>query len=285
MILVTGAGGFSGGVITRRALQAGHDVTAYVGRRPSLLASEGRLAVLPGDLLDPTQVFPDQFDAIIHCAASSPEPTRVMDYEHDNDAVTFRLSRLAVQAKCRLFIYLSSVSVYGVVSTPALSEANPILATDAYGITKYRGETHLQEIAAAVPSIALRLPAVVGPGAARNWPSRVKAAHKAGRPLAVFNPDAAFNNALHVDDLAKFCLASVDSLGTFAAGSHAVNLAAAGKTSVRGAAELIAPGLTIYENKAPERTSFTISIAKVRSVYGFAPMTIEKTLRQYANEG
>ena len=275
-VLITGAGGFSGRHMVEAAMQAGHDVTAYTGRRPCALVSEGRLAVLPGDLLDDALTFPDEFDAVIHCAASSPEDTRVVDFGRDNDGVTYRLSRLAVQAKCRLFVYLSSLSVYGRIEDSVLTEDYDPQPTQIYGITKLRGEEHLAEIT--VPSISLRLPAVVGPGAARNWPARLKSTVRA---VGAFNLDAPYNNALHVSDLARFC---VDLLQVGFRGAHMVNLASDGMTTVRRAVALIRPDVACLDMGTAPSPPFTISISRAKARYGFRPMWIEETLRRYAAE-
>ncbi len=277
-IVVTGAGGFVGGRITRMALMADHTVTAYTGRRPSGLAPGSHLRVVPGDLMDPNIEFPERFDAVIHCAATSPPDNPVLpvqlDMEHDNDGVTHRLSRVA--AGCKRFIYLSSLSVYGKVTSPVLDELHPIAATDTYGMTKFLGETHLRDLPGAV---ALRLPAIVGPGAVRNRLTLWKKANKDDRPILGFNLDAPFNNALHVDDLSAFCL---HLLTLQLDGFTAMNLAADGVTTIAKAIRMVAPSTQIIDADYI-LPSFTISTDRAKT-FGFRPMTIEATLRRYAGE-
>ena len=77
-----------------------------------------------------------------------------------------------------------------------------VVNVDAYGLTKLLGEKLLQESAGALPSLSIRLPAVIGRGSKRNWPSEALRKLKAGEPLDYFNPDAPFNNVVHERDVA-----------------------------------------------------------------------------------
>lgn len=280
-IVVTGVGGFIGRHMGNVALIAGHSVTAYFGRSikaDAILNLPGDAKFFGGDLLDAP--LPEKFDALIHCAASSPSPGTSPDFDHDNEAVTTRLARLAADAGCRLFIYMSSISVYGAITEAVLTEDHRLAATDPYGMTKLGGEEALA--AAGVPSIALRLPAVVGPGAKRNWPSQVKAAARdPDSTIAIFNPDAPFNNALHVADLTAFCM----HLLTFEGfdGHDAVNLAASGMTTIREAVRLVAPDVDV-DVIGSLKPAFTISTERAEKLFGFAPMSIGETLRRYGLE-
>ena len=77
------------------------------------------------------------------------------------------------------------------------------------GITKLIGEKLLEESAGALPSLSIRLPAVIGRGSKRNWPSEALRKLKAGEPLDYFNPDAPFNNVVHERDLAALVTAAL----------------------------------------------------------------------------
>ena len=52
----------------------------------------------------------------------------------------------------------------------------------------------------------LRLPAIVGKGAHRNWPSRIINKILSDECIDVFNREQPFNNVFHIDDLNKLIL-------------------------------------------------------------------------------
>lgn len=279
-LIITGAGGFIGKRLIDHALIAGHEVHAYTGRNPVSIQHHSNLIVMPGDLNDPQQTFPDQFDFVIHAAASSPTLDSSPDFTADNDSATHRMAMLAVRAQCQAFIYLSSISVYGPVFTAKLDEDTPTTPSDPYGRTKLAGEAHLSAKGMTLPALALRLPGVVGRGAKRNWLAGVKGRSTSQRPESIYMPEAPFNNALHVDDLGTF-LMEVLFDNHLRPGLDVLTLAADGVTTVREAVELVRPGVTILERSAA-KSPFTISIEKAKRVYDFRPMDIRETLTKFA---
>jgi len=74
------------------------------------------------------------------------------------------LVRQALEAKVSAFVFCSSISAFGTISAPVLTEAEPSVDVGAYGLTKLLGEKLLQEAAGALPSLSIRLPAVIGRG-------------------------------------------------------------------------------------------------------------------------
>src|SRR5262249_7182426 len=129
------------------------------------------LTVLLRDLGE-AGALPDGVEAVVHAAAVSPGPgvaATASDFVRSNAEATRRLSSWARGAGVRKFVYFSSVSAFGQVAGPVLDESSPRVDPDAYGVSKWLGEVVLQEQADGLPSVSLRLPSVVGPGAARNW--------------------------------------------------------------------------------------------------------------------
>lgn len=280
-ILVTGAGGFCGGHIVESLLQDGHTVDAYTGRRGRRIPwgprVDGRqmLRQYPGDLLGSTMRFPDRVDVVIHAAASSPAPNTAPNFTHDNQAVTERLAEMAVKSGAKLFVYLSSLSVYGPITEPVLTEAYRPNPQEPYGRSKLQGELALCDQPYAV--LRLRLPAVIGPGAKRNWLARIKGSTT---PVPVYNPGAPFNNALHVSDLTAFIKHLIAWRDTDPLPTDVVNLASDGATTVREAVRIMTGNDPVQVEGG---SSFTISIEAAKR-YGFAPMDITAALTRYAGE-
>lgn len=279
-VLVTGAAGFSGRAIARWLRAEGHDVIAH--HRTSPLAddlSDGETwqADLAGD--DP---LPERLDAIVHTAATSP-PTGAADAVpvarliRDNAVATARLAA----ADTGVFVYLSSLSIHGTITDTTVTPDTPIVNPDAYGLSKLLGEHAVAERGGS--ALAIRLPAVIGGGAARNWPVQVLAKIRAGETVRIFNADAAFNNVVHVQDVAAF---AAHILTAPPSGFAAVPVASRGPVRVRDVPTRLAQGAGVdatVEEGSAEKASFTIDIAAAVTL-GFAPRDTATALRDYARE-
>jgi nucleoside-diphosphate-sugar epimerase len=288
-ILVTGAGGFSGSVLVQKLLKHGYHVVAVAGRRslgrlPSHLLSDRALTVLQGDLCSELEL-PLEIAAVVHAAARSPEPgVGAADFARDNVLATLRVVQHARRVGVEKFIYLSSLSVFGHVDTAEVDETTPTVDPDAYGATKLVGEQLLQEETNRFASIALRLPGVIGPASVRNWLSSIMAKARAGTAIDYHNPDAPFNNAVHVDELAEFVLGLLDRRWQ---GFDMLTLAAAGETTVRHVVETI---VAAAGTRSALRTldiaqrSFVVSSRKAMRLYRYRPSSIEALISRFTRE-
>jgi UDP-glucose 4-epimerase len=286
-IVVTGAGGFSGSHLVATLLSCGHKVTAVVGRTRGrldpALDSNPALTVLTGDLVGALPL-PARTGAIVHAAARSPAPdVKDADMVQDNVTATARLIDYAREAGAATFVYLSSLSIYGDIAGPVVDERTPIVNPDAYGVTKYAGETMLR--AAPLRSLSIRLPGVIGRGSVRNWLTGVLNSAKHGHAITLYSPENTFNNAVHINDLCRF-VAELVERATWG-GHDAITVGAAGVTTVRRAVEIIVETLgsgSPIEVKEARTPGFTISSERARTIYGYAPMNIETMIRQFAME-
>ncbi len=286
-VVVTGAGGFSGSHIVPALLGRGHDVTAVVrtsrGRLTPAVEAHPRLTLVSGDLSG-ALALPSSADAIVHTAASSPAPGITdADMERDNVGGTSALIDYARSAGARTFIYLSSLSIYGEIAGPVVDEATPIVQPDVYGETKHRGELLLRQ--APFRSLSIRLPGVLGPHSVRNWLTGVLAKAKAGEDIAIYHPDAPYNNAIHVADLADLTVRALEAAQW--TGHDSVTVGAAGMTTVRKAVDIVIRGVgsqSRIEVRPPRQPFFTISSERAQRVYGYTPMEIEALLRRFVAE-
>jgi UDP-glucose 4-epimerase len=286
-VLITGVSGFAGTVIARTLARAGIDVVG-VHRRdtPSLalLADEARVYPVRTDLAR-IAALPGPFEAVIHVAATSPAPgVSAERIVCDNVQGTLAVVAAAEAWGCRSFVFFSSLSLYGEVAGPVLDESSPIVNPDVYGVTKHLGELVLAERAGHLPSLALRLPGVLGPGAHRNWLSGVAAKLRAGQKIQAFHLDAPFNNAAHIADVAAL-VKNVIARGW--TGFDAVVLSARGAISVRAVIERLAAGLGVaaqIEPVPPPKPSFTLSSQRAIVRWGYDPMDISTMIDRYARE-
>lgn len=278
-VLVTGAAGFSGRAIARWLKAEGHDVVAHHRASPlppDLADGETWRADLVGD--DP---LPECLDAIVHTAATSP-PTGghvpAARMIRDNAQATARLAA----ADVGVFVYLSSLSIHGTIVESVVTPDTPVVDPDAYGMTKLLGERVLAERDGA--ALAIRLPAVIGGGAARNWPVQVLARLRAGETVRIFNADQPFNNVVHVQDVAAF---AAHALTAAPDGFAAVPVASRDAIRVRDVVPCLAEaiGVSASVEEAPAgKASFTIDISAAEAL-GFAPRDTASALKDFAREG
>ena len=138
-----------------------------------------------------------------------------------------------------------------------------------------------QESADALPSLSIRLPAVIGRGSKRNWPSECLRKLKAGEPLDYFNPEAPFNNVVHERDIAALVEAV---LQRGLSGADMVIAGADGRTTIAEAVRLLveatgSPSPVTAQTR--DRAAFLIDSGKAERLFGFAPMDVLAALRQF----
>lgn len=240
-VAVTGAAGFLGSVIVRVLAASGVRVHAIA--RTSLPPVSGVTSHGWDPTFDSGPPVPGlEVDAVIDCAAAL--PSRVSD-----PAELERINTLLVEGAIDLatrrggtLVYMSSQSVYGRPDGDRIDAATPLAPNNPYGAAKRNGET---AVAAAVAdgrlsgAVALRLPAVVGPGAHDNFPAGTAAKLQRGEPVTVFNADGPYNAVVDAEDLARFA----HHLARTVTGFAAVSPASDPPTTVRAAVEAIAAGL------------------------------------------
>ncbi len=283
-VLVTGAGGFLGRALVADLAQRGFDVlAAYRSTVPPAFAPPApRLVAL--DLAELT-ALPGPVDAVVHAAATSAwAGISAEAMARDNVEATRRLIGAAKAAGATKFIFCSSMSAFGDIKSGSVDETSPVANPDVYGMTKLVGEALLQEAAPGLAGLALRLPAVIGPGAKRNFLAVAAARLKAGEPVSIFNPDAPFNNAVHSADLAAL-VATVLEKGW--QGYDMLVLGAAGQMTIRGAVERLraklGPAVPVQVRTAG-KGAFTLDSRRAMTAYGYRPMEIGPMLDRYAGE-
>jgi len=286
-VLVTGASGFSGSFVARVLARGGRDVVAVHRSETSFLAQlsgEPRVHKLRGDLVD-AATLPGPFDAVVHAAATSPAPgIDVAQIVRDNVAGTQALIEAAERWAAQVFVFFSSLSLYGEVAAGLVDERTPIVNPDAYGATKHLGELLLAARAERLLCLAIRLPGVLGPGAHRNWLSGVAARLRTGETVRAFDLDAPFNNAAHVADLAVLVSRVLERPGT---GFDAIVAGARGYITLREVITRLAKGLGVeahIEQVAATKPSFTLSSERAISRWGYDPMEIGAMIDRYAED-
>lgn len=143
-ILITGACGFVGTVLTHQLLQDGHRVigvdTQWFGNH---LQPHPRLTLLKQDTRDVDRIPFQDAEVVIHLANIANDPgvemSPVLSWEV-NVLATQQIADRAVRAGIKQFIFASSGSVYGVKADPQVTEDLELVPISAYNKTKMVAE-------------------------------------------------------------------------------------------------------------------------------------------------
>jgi nucleoside-diphosphate-sugar epimerase len=284
-VLISGAGGFVGRHLAVALAGARHDVVALVRRTwPAGLDRPPGLRVECADLAQAQHLPAGPFDAIIHCAAAI--PAHVPD-----DAELFRVNvegsrclfEHSVLTGADAIIFCSSMAVYGRVDVDIVDAETPMHTVDAYGRSKRECERLLADLSRAHPrlrAVSIRLPGVVGPGSHDNFLSDTMACLVAGKAAVVRNPDAPFNNVVHVDDFARFADALLTSLPR---GHRAVTIGAETPLPIREVVAIMEAAASRGCEVRYERGGrpFLISSDHAR-LLGYRPASVRDSVERFA---
>ena len=204
-VLVTGATGFTGSLLTRKLASAGLRVNAIA--RPT--SDVDPLRDIPvqwfrGDVSDPATVEAAMpgVEYVFHMATAYREGGSTQDNFHRVHVVgTQLLARAALHNPgFKRFVHVSTVGVHGHVEGGPANENAPFHPGDAYQATKAEAELWLREFGRTerLPFAVIRPAAIYGPGA-RRLLKLFKMARK--RVVFLLGYGRSYYHLVHVDDL------------------------------------------------------------------------------------
>lgn len=173
MVLLTGASGFLGKFL-HTALVAEGDIYT-LGRTEN--------CDIPCDLSNAVPVLPE-VDAVVHAAGRAHSlpgnAEAAAAFFAVNTAGTRHLLEALQGSRVRKFVFISSVSVYGLEWGEDIDEDTPLLGTSPYAMSKIQAERLVQDwcYARGLDWLILRLPLVAGPDAPGNLGNMVAAIRK-----------------------------------------------------------------------------------------------------------
>lgn len=169
-ILITGVAGFIGSHVARRFLAEGWHVVGVDdlsnGKRENIPAG---LDFIEGDLARAETIgrLPGGPRVILHLAGQSSGEISFDDPVADlekNTVSTLNLVRWGIAQGAERLVYASSMSVYGPTADAPIAETHPCAPLSCYGVGKHAAEGYLQVYGRQLPSVALRMFNVYGPG-------------------------------------------------------------------------------------------------------------------------
>lgn len=173
-ILLTGSTGFLGNIFFNYLIQD-HLVLSLSRRNSNYNV----------DLSNSIPYFTDDFDLVIHCSgkAHSIPSTKndSLSFHRINVNGTENLLLGLTRSKIpKYFIFISSVSVYGLSEGNLVNEQYPLLAKDPYGKSKIECEILIQNWCKKhnVICTILRLPLIIGPNPPGNLGDMIKSIKK-----------------------------------------------------------------------------------------------------------
>ncbi len=288
--LVTGAGGFVGGHVTRHLFECGIPVVA-LQRTPRGIdgvpdEDGANFRRLIGDLTAPI-ALDVPIENIVHLAARIKTANSTSEaFEAGNVATASGVVRLAKATNSTRVIALSTISVYGrPAGATVLTEKTPITETDAYGMSKHRAELTLKELTDQAQVTTLRMPGILGRHANPNLV--VGMCEKAARneAIRITNPDALFNSTVHVSDVCRLIERLL--VAQPARGYNVVNVSSAKPLSIRALAENIINGLGSASKitvDAGGEPPCLIDAERLRDRFGYEAMSVSKAIALYASE-
>lgn len=205
-LLVTGADGFVGRILTRAARAAGHDIVAAIapgGTEPAAwlpAALQAGVTTRTADLAsapDVARLGAERVDAVVHLAAISSgadarrDPAAAMAVNTDATARLF--DAVTAGGRAPRFLFVSTAEVYGPGHAGPIAEDAPIAPISPYAESKAAAEALLFDAAAStgVPLVVARPFPHTGPGQDTRFvlpafAARLRAAKRAGeRTFAV----------------------------------------------------------------------------------------------------
>jgi NDP-hexose 4-ketoreductase len=285
-VVVTGAGGFVGGFVARWLAARGWNVTAIL-RRPAELGVPAlpRLTWRTADLGSPGSL-PKAFDAIVHCAVDVPKGAiRSESVYHLNMGMARAVFEQALAAEAHEVVFLSSMSAYGAISAPLVTEDLPPGELDPYGRAKRDSEGLLQSCIerGLLSALSLRLPGTVGKGSHGNFLSIALNRVLSGAAVHAKNPDSMFNNIVYVGDLAAFLSFSIASPRP---GYGVTNLGAVEPLPMREVLSLLFEFSGREERVVFEpggKKPFLISLDRAVSL-GYCPSTVRASIESFVRD-
>lgn len=179
-VLVTGAAGFVGRLLTSELLAAGHRVKAAQRRLdPGQPEFPGLQRIAVGDISGQTHWGRalEGVDAVAHLAArahilSDAHVDPITEYRRINVDASENLGRAAAAAGVKRLLFLSSIGVNGKrTEGQPFTESDPASPHDTYAVSKWKAECALASVAArtGLQLVIVRSPLVYGPHVKANF--------------------------------------------------------------------------------------------------------------------
>jgi nucleoside-diphosphate-sugar epimerase len=213
-VLMTGATGFLGSIISSELIKQGYDILT-IGKHES--------NTFMVDLVQPDFhiSYQGKIDMIVHVAGKAHSVPRTKQQEQKFFDVNFEGTKnlcnaiMEAEIKPASFVFISTVAVYGQDKGEQIREDYPLLGKTPYARSKIMAEQWLTEWANIneIKLAILRLPLVAGPNPPGNLGAMIKGIGT-GKYLSIGNADAK-KSVVWAGDIAKIIPVAAQKGGIF----------------------------------------------------------------------
>lgn len=216
-ILITGANGFVGRVLSNKLSRQDYEVRAAVRSINNCLANVEQVKIGSiGSATDWTAALRN-VQAVVHLAArvhvmkdSAANP--LDEFREVNVAGTKRLAQEAAKAGVKRFVYISSIKVNGeqTLQGKPFTEDVTTIPKDNYGLSKYEAEKELLHISkdTGMEVVIIRPPLVYGEGVKANFASMLRAVRN--RTPLPFGSIKNLRSFIYVGNLISFIIKCIE---------------------------------------------------------------------------
>ena len=216
-VLVTGANGFVGSVLSKQLVDEGFKVRgAYRSRTKADSCPNNIEKAIVGEINSNTdwQEALQEVNNVIHLAArvhvmQETEIDPLSAFKAVNTEGTLNLAEQAASSGIKRLIFLSTVKVNGEQSEKVYSASDEVNPDDSYALSKWLAEQGLQTIRekSGMEIVIIRPPLVYGPQVKGNFLRLIKLIHKGlPIPLASVKNRRSMVSIDNLCDLIKTCL-------------------------------------------------------------------------------
>lgn len=289
-VLVTGGAGFLGSHVADALIQRGHHVTVLDDLSGGFRANVPAAAhFVHGSVADATLVdavlAEGAFTHVYHLAAYAAEGLShfIRRFNYTNNLIgSVNVLNASVNTGVRMFVFTSSIAVYGANSELPVTEAMSPKPEDPYGIAKYAVELDLRACheVFGLDYIIFRPHNVFGPrqnigDRYRNVVGIFMNQILQGRPMTIFGDGTQTRAFSYVDDVAPLIAESVDFPE---ARNQVFNVGADEPCSLNELARLVAAAMEVRADVAHVASRHEVrhihaDHSEVRRVFGSRPGT------------
>ena len=226
-------------------------------------------------------------EAVVHAASRQPGSGTPADFIRSNVQSTANLLE-ALKPKAPLqIIYTSTLSVYHRPASLPVKETDPVDGTLPYGVTKRWAEQLIESLQEYSQIVILRLPSLYGVGQGDSFIDGLAKLALRGAPLELFSRGDLIRDALHVNDSIAAIAACLKR--PLEKSFTVMNLGCGRPIRTNEYAQALIRALESKSEIVPidrpaSQFDLYAEIEEARQCIGFEPMTLEQSMKIYANE-
>jgi nucleoside-diphosphate-sugar epimerase len=226
-------------------------------------------------------------DVVIHAASKQPGLGDLADFVDANVHATSNLIEGLTLQPPRLIIYTSTLSVYGRPGIIPVDESSPAGGSLPYGATKRWGEQLLETFQRYSRIVVLRMPSLYGAGQADSFIDGLARTAQIGDSIELYSRGELIRDALHVEDVVR----AIDNCVSQppADAFSILNLGCGERIKTSDWARALVHALDSKSAIIPvdrEASQFDLyaDISAARQQIAFAPMSLDESMKVYADE-